>query len=530
MPAFVTLDRLAYKTPDGRDLFDNLTLSFGAERTGLVGRNGVGKTTLLRLILGELAPSGGSVAVQGRLGVLRQALTPPPGANLADLLGASDGLQRLARIVAGEGTPDDLAEADWTLEARVEAALADVGLAGLSLDRPAASLSGGEATRAALASLLVADPDLLILDEPTNNLDADARKLLARIVADRQGGVLAVSHDRGLLRRMDRIVELSGLGARVYGGNFDLYVTQKAAETEAAQRDLAAVQRDAARVERDVQAARERQARRDSAGRRARARGDAPKILLDAQAGRAERTAARGSRLAERQRDAARQDVATAEARVERVRTLGFDLPPTGLAEGKVVLTMEDVAFAHSGGEPLIAGFDLRIAGPERIGLVGPNGSGKSTLIALMIGALAPQRGLVRLGVDAAVLDQRAAALREEETLVEAYRRLNPSGNDHAAHEALARFLFRGEAGRRKVGELSGGERLRAAMACALCRLQPPQLIILDEPTNHLDLDSIAAVEAAVSAYDGAVLAVSHDPDFLDAIGIEREVRIRPAG
>jgi len=526
MPAFVTIDQLAYRTADGRELFTDLTLSFGAERAGLVGRNGVGKTTLLRLILGEIAPSAGAVAVSGRLGVLRQALAPPPGASLADLLGVGEALARLTRIAAGEGSADDLADADWTLETRIDAALAAVGLDGLTLDRPAASLSGGEATRAALAGLLIAQPDLLILDEPTNNLDADARRTIERVLADWRGGVLAVSHDRGLLRGMDRIVELSALGARTYGGGFDLYLAQKAEEAEAARRTLASTERETVRLEREIQTARERQARRDSAGRRVRARGDAPKILLDARAQRAERTAGRGDRLAERQRAGAQGRLTSAQARVERVRALGFELPPTSLAQSKVVLVMEDVAFAHPGAPPLIAGLDLRIVGPERLALTGPNGSGKSTLIALATGKLAPQSGTVRLSVSAAVLDQRAAALDEAETLIEAYRRLNPASDDNAAHAALARFRFRGAAGERRVGDLSGGERLRAAMACVLCRPEPPQLIILDEPTNHLDLDSIAAVEAAVRAYDGAVLAVSHDPDFLAAIGVEREIRL----
>jgi ATPase subunit of ABC transporter with duplicated ATPase domains len=526
MPAFITLDQLACRTPDGRELFHDLTLSLGAERVGLVGRNGAGKSTLLRLIQGELVPSAGSVSVTGRLGVLRQSLAPERGAALADLLGVRSGLDRVARILAGQGGEDDLAEADWTLEARIDDALGAVGLAGLALDRPASSLSGGQATRAVLAGLLVAQPDVLILDEPTNNLDEDGRRLLEGVLAGWSGGALVVSHDRGLLRRMDRIVELSGLGLRSYGGGYDLHAAQKAEETGAARRALATAERDAARLERDIQTARERQARRDAAGRRARLKGDAPKILLDAREDRAERTGGRGASLAGRQRADAQEALSAAQARVERTRDLDFDLPPTGLPSGKVVLALEGVGFAFPGRPPLFTNLDLRLVGPERVGLVGPNGSGKSTLLALAAGALEPTAGDVRLGVAAAVLDQRAAALLEDETLVEAYRRLHPDSTDNGAHAALARFLFRGSEGRRKVGELSGGERLRAAMACALVTPAPPQLIILDEPTNHLDLDSIAAVEAAVRAYDGAVLAVSHDPDFLEAIGVERRIRL----
>jgi len=526
MPSFITLDGLSSRTPDGRTLFDNLSLAFGAERTGLVGRNGVGKTALLRLVLGEIQPAAGAVSVRGRVGVLRQTLQPPPGARVADLLGVAEPLARLDRIAEGRASDDDLAEADWTLEARLDAALAEVGLAGLDLDRPAATLSGGQVTRAALAGLLAAEPDVLLLDEPTNNLDGEARDLVAGVLGRWKGGVIVVSHDRSLLRRMDRIVELSGLGARVYGGNFDLYEARKAEEEAAAARDLEVAERVAARIEREIQAARERKARRDAAGRRFAARGSEPKMFLDAQAERAEASGGRANHLADRRRDTAATEQAEAQARVERLRRLDFELPCCGLAAGRLVLAFEEVAFAHPSGPPVLSDISLRLTGPERVAVTGPNGSGKTTLIALAEGAIQPTSGRVVRSVPAAVLDQQTAMLRGGETLLEAFRRLNSEAGDNAAHAALARFLFRNTAAQKRVEELSGGERLRAALACVLMASRPPQLLILDEPTNHLDLDSIGAVEAALRGYDGALLVVSHDADFLDAVGIEREVRL----
>ncbi|RAK55707.1 ABC-F family ATP-binding cassette domain-containing protein [Phenylobacterium soli] len=526
-PAFLTLDSVAARTPDGRTLFEDLTLALGRERTGLVGRNGVGKTTLLRILSGEADPAEGAVARTGSVGVLAQSLEPPPGACVADLMGLAEPLARLSRIAGGEGDAEDLAEADWTLEARLEAALAGVGLAGLDLQRPAADLSGGQRTRAALAGLIARGPDVLLLDEPTNNLDAAGRALVAEALGAWSGGAVVVSHDRALLRRMDRIVELTSLGARIYGGGYDLYAERKAAEEAAAARDLAEAERAVARASREAQAATERQARRDAAGRRFAARRSEPKILLGRQAERAENSGGRGDRLAERQKAEAVAQLAEAGARVERLRTLAFDLPPSGLAAGKTVLVIEDAGFAYAGGPPVLSGFSLRITGPERIALQGPNGAGKTTAIRLAAGELSPTVGAVRLGVRPALVDQQTAILKTDETLIEAYRRLNPAATINDAHAALARFLFRNRDAGKRVGALSGGERLRAALACVLAGEAPPQLLILDEPTNHLDLDSIAAVEAALRGYDGALLVASHDPDFLAEIGVARTVSLR---
>jgi len=524
----VTLDSLSYSTPDGRSLIDNLTLSFGAERTGLVGRNGVGKSTLARLILGELQPSSGAITLRGRPGVLRQALIPPPGASVADLMGVAEPLARLAQIEAGTGSEADLDAADWTLEARLASALAEVGLGGLDLARPAASLSGGQVTRASLAGLLAAEADLLILDEPTNNLDAAARALVAEVLGRWKGGAIVISHDRALLRQVDRIVELSGLGAQVFGGGYDLYAERKAEAEAAAVRDLADAEKQAARVVREVQVVAERKARKDAAGKRSRAKNDAPKILLDARAERAEASGGRERAVAERLRAEAAEALAAADARVERVRRLAFDLPSSGLAAGKTVVAFEDVAFRYPGEPPVLAGQSLRIVGPERVAVTGPNGSGKTTLIRLAAGELAPAAGKIVRGAKAAFLDQQTALLGDDATLVAAFRRLNPASSENAARAALARFLFRNTAAEKPVGSLSGGERLRAALACVLLGDEPPGLLILDEPTNHLDLDSIGAVEAALASYDGALLVVSHDRDFLDAIGIEREIALRP--
>ena len=528
MLPLLTLDRLCARLPDGASLFEDVSFSIDAGLTGLVGRNGAGKTTLLRLIAEDIAPAAGSISRRGRIGWLQQS--PSSQGDVAALMGVAELLARLARIIRGEAAEDDLELADWGLEARLEAALAELGLGGLPLETPAVSLSGGERTRAALAGVLAAEPDLLLLDEPTNNLDREGRAWVGAVLSRWKGAALIASHDRELLRRMHRIVELGPLGAQSYGGDYDLFVERKAAQSAAALRALEEAEQEAVRVRRAAQAARERQDRSQSVGARLGASGSMPKMAAHAQAQRAQSTSARGEKLAQRQAQAADEALTAAAARVPRGDALRFALPSTGLPAGKSVLVVEAMSFAwpEAGPSPArrLGPLRLSLTGPQRLAIGGRNGSGKTTLIRLILGDLTPSEGSVRLGVPAAALDQQAAVLRPDETLLDAFARLNPEASAQLARSALARFLFRGETVRRRVGSLSGGERLRAALACILSGSQAPQLLILDEPTNHLDLESIAAIETALAEFDGALILVSHDEDFLAAVGVTQRLEL----
>ncbi|HEX6038598.1 ABC-F family ATP-binding cassette domain-containing protein, partial [Longimicrobium sp.] len=479
----VVAERLACSLADGRTLFTELTLGFGRERTGLVGPNGTGKSTLVRLLAGELRPSAGTVTRAGSIGWLPQDFRVRDDQPLATVLGIRDRLARVDRVLAGDASGDDLdlVGGDWDLRERTEAVLARLGLSHLALDRPARNVSGGEATRVALAGVLLAEPDFLLLDEPTNNLDTAGREALYGFVEGWTGGLLAVSHDRGLLRRMDRIVELTPAGARVYGGGYDLYRAQREAEAEAAARELASAESGLRTARREAQQMRERQARRDGRGRRLAEKGGIPRIMLGMMKERAEGTGARvretGARLVEDGR--ARLDAA--RSRVDEQARLALDLPSAAVPAGKTVVEMEDVTYAHPGAaSPVIDGVSLRIVGPERVAVVGRNGAGKTTLLRLVTGELRPDSGTVRLGLPAeevAFFDQQTRRLRDDASVLENYRAANPDEDETAARHALARFLFEGDAVHQSAGSLSGGQRLRAALACALNGWHPPRLL-----------------------------------------------------
>ena len=507
----ITLANLGWSTPDGRAVLSGLDLHFQRERTGLVGRNGVGKSTLLRLLTGELSPTTGSISANGGIAMLRQTVQVAAGESIADLFGARGALALLRRAEAGEASVEEIGDADWTLEARIDAALAAVGLP-LPADTPLAALSGGQRTRAALAGAMFAAPDFLLLDEPTNNLDREGRRAVRDLLAGWRGGAIVVSHDRELLEEMDAIVELTPLGATRYGGGWSAYRARKDIEQAAIEVELADAEKELGRVRRQAQVTAERQARRDASGRRKAARGDEPAILLGTLKRRAD---------AEQAREAARD-------KIEIVDPLSVGLPSTGLPASRTVLALDRVSAGYDADRPVIEGLSLTLTGPERVAITGPNGSGKSTLLALVAGTLAPWSGEVRVGAPFALFDQRVGLLDPAHSIADNFLSLNPGTTNNQCRAALARFRFRADAADRIAGTLSGGQMLRAGLACVLGAPHPPQLLILDEPGNHLDIESLTAIETGLAAYDGALLVVSHDRAFLDAIGVRRVVELGP--
>jgi len=523
MTAFLTLDSVSAQTPEHQLLFSDLSLSIGRERVGLVGRNGSGKSTLLRLVAGLAEPASGDIRRSGSIGMLVQDW--PEDLALAEALGAADALAVVRRVLAGEGDAEDFDHADWTLEARIEEAFAEVGLPPMPLDRRMGTLSGGERTRVGIARLLVERPDFLLLDEPTNNLDAVGRAAIHALVRGWQGGVLVASHDRELLEAMDRIVELTPVGVRIVGGGWSAFVALREAERTQAALELERSQASLRAARQAFQRQQEAKARRDKAGRAVAAKRSEPKILLGARAERAENSGGRARRIGERLAGEAAANAEAARSRVEVLAPLTISLPPSGLPAGAQLLALDRVMVEV--GQRRFGPWSLDLRGPERVAVVGANGTGKTTLLKLAAGALAPSGGCVRRAEGRiALLDQHVGILDPETSILDNFRRLNAELGEEEAYAACARFAFRNRDARQAVGTLSGGERLRAGLACTLAGERPPWLLILDEPTNHLDIESVELLEKALSAFDGALMIVSHDPAFLSAVGIEREFRV----
>ena len=388
MPAISTVD-LCWSAPDGQSVISNLNLTFNVARAGIVGRNGVGKTSLLKLLSGARAPTSGRIVVQGTIATLRQIVQVERDETIADLFGVAAELDVLRRAESGTAGIDELAAADWALDAKIAGALASVRL-DVTPDARLSRLSGGQRTRAAMAAVVLRQPDFLLLDEPTNNLDREGRIALFDLLGGWRGGVIIVSHDRELLETMDAIVEMTTLGATRYGGNWAHYRERKRIELAAVRHDLDVAERQIEEVSRKTQIAAERKQRRDATGSRKGARGDMPRILVGARKQRAQNSGGESARLAERQREEAAIAAIAAREQIEILETMAVSLVKTGLAPGKILLALEHVTAGHDPAAPLIRDLSFAIAGPERIAITGPNGSGKTTLLDVITARIEP--------------------------------------------------------------------------------------------------------------------------------------------
>jgi len=456
-----------------RPLLDQVSLQLDeGERVGLVGRNGEGKSSLLRLVRGEVEPDGGSLWVQ-------------PGARVAHLAQDIALLTEasVAQIVsAGLPQPGEVAEG-WQLQQRVDSVIARLQLDPLARFD---ALSGGWRRRALLARALVSEPDILLLDEPTNHLDIEAIEWLEQLLLDFRGALLFVSHDRTFINRLaTRIVELDRGALSSTLGNYDDYARIKAQQLAAEAAHAALFDKKLAQEEAWI--------RKGVEARRTRNEGRVRALYQ-----------------------------LRAQRRARRERTGRIELTQHQAAEsGRMVFEAEHLGVEFDG-RPVIRDFSGRIMRGDRIGLVGPNGAGKSTLIKALLGEIPIQHGRVRRGsrLEVAYYDQERAQLNLDESVMQNISGRNDqvtvNGNTRHVSGYLQDFLFRPEQLHTPARALSGGERNRLLLARLFA--QPANVLVMDEPTNDLDIDTLELVEEYVADFPGTLLLVSHDRTFLDHV------------
>lgn len=528
--AHIRASDLFFSWPDGTPVLADLTFAFGPSRIGLMAPNGAGKSTLLRLIAGELRPTSGLLEVRGALAYLPQGIALDMRSPVASVLGIESRLAALDAVAEGRGEPADfeLLDGEWDLRERVAITLEQVGLADVPLHRRLASLSGGEATSLALAAKLLQRPDILLLDEPTNHLDRARRQRLGEVLASWPGCVVVASHDRELLDGMDRIVELRSSGIGVFGGGFEAYQRAVEIERQSTEKRLRRLQGEVERERRERQQAHERAERRMGNAAKNLAKSGLPRIV----AGNRMRTAQASAGKARNVHGARLEDAAARLREAARsfhdIDPVDFSLPATRVASDQLLFSGNGIR-VHRGRRRLFGehGLSLAIRGPERIALTGSNGVGKTTLLKIIAGALRPDEGVIEKDCSrAAYLSQRLEGPDPSLSALDNLARSIPDMPRSERTQLLARLQLRGDRMHLPLGSLSGGERVRVVLACLLHARPAPQLLLLDEPTNHLDLDAVRQLEHALTAYAGAMVVVSHDEAFLQALAPTRRLEL----
>lgn len=520
-PSFI-LHQVTCQFATGDTLFGPLDLALEPSMCALVGRNGSGKTRLLRLLAGLDEPASGHIERFGTHVYVAQQHDISPQTPLAELLGYDEIFAARKRIESGDYQPEclEILDGHWDLAERLSAAFSQAKLPAFDPDKPATELSGGERIRALLCAAFIAGTDYLLLDEPTNHLDRQGREWFYEQLSRYQGGVLVASHDRELLTQVPRILELSASGLRSYGGNYADYQRQRDAEQQSARAAL-----EHAATERKRTRERMKKEHDDSQRRSAKTLRAVDSLNI-ASFERIKYKMAAKERIGSwkkqhnDQNDALNDAVNKARERVEEDNPVMFTLPGSQIAEGKQVLVLEDLVLPFVDIPPI----NWRMDGPMRVALRGPNGCGKSTLLKTILGEISPHAGSCRVSVTCAYLDQHLSQLDLSLSVMAHLNLRNTPLEEGGLRTRLAQLQLGADKVMLPLAKLSGGERLKAALACVLWREEATQLLLLDEPTNHLDLASVQAIEAALATFPGALLVVSHDEAFLNGLNLTHEM------
>lgn len=514
---------ISHQFDNGETLFESLSCTFNRSRVGLVGKNGVGKSVLASIFSGAQRASSGAVTVTQSLAVYhQQSLHALSGdLSIAQLLGKENVLTALKQIEAGNTSAHlfELVGEQWCLPLQLMEMLDEMGLPP-DFNFPCAQLSGGQLARLQLQQVFDRDVELLILDEPSNHLDSQAKRWLIESMSQFSGAILLISHDRELLREMEEIWELSTLGLQVFGGNYDAYAKQKRMQLQAAERQLVNVDRQRQHLQEQAQLSREKAQQRAAKGNQLRKEGSQPKVLLDSKKDKATARASNRNKNEQLRHRHLQEKEQNLKAKIEQMKVQKLYLAQMQRSSRKVI-SMLDVTPLFGSAEPI----SLQVFAGDKIHLVGKNGSGKSTLLKTLQGQLSPKSGELQVNTRLYYLDQHFSVVSARLSMLDNLMRHCDKMLESEARTLLAGVGFRRNSVFRYGNMLSGGEKMKLAMLIASHQPSQP-FLLLDEPDNHLDLDSKIMLAQALNAYQGGFILISHDRDFAVESGVNRDVEI----
>jgi len=525
------IDQLSYIHSDKETLFHNLQFSLSTgKKAAIIGNNGAGKSTLLKLIAGQQNPNAGRINVAEKPYYLPQLFDAFHDMTVAQALGIAQKLSAFHAILEGDATDENLLllDDDWTLEERCAEAFARWEIQHIQLDQAMATLSGGQKSKVFLAGITIHQAKFVLMDEPSNHLDTAGRQLLYDFIQHSPLTLLVVSHDRTLLNLLDTMYELSKVGIKTYGGNYDFYAEQKGIAEGALHDHIHAQEKELRKAREKERQVNERQQKLDNRGSKKQLKAGVSRIMMNTLRNQAEQSSAKNKQVHQDKIGTISKELTELRGQRPEIDKMKFDFATTTLHQGKVLFSLQAVNYSYGSESLWSENHSLQINSGERIALAGGNGSGKTTLIQLLLGQLSPSTGVItKAAIQSVYIDQDYSLLENQLSVYEQAEYFNNGSlAEHDIKIRLDRFLFSKETWTKRCDALSGGERMRLALCCLTISSQAPDLIVLDEPTNNLDLQNIGILTSALQQYQGTLLVVSHDATFLAEIGINRWIKL----
>jgi len=525
------LQNISYIHPNKDLLFDNINLAVNNhDKIALIGNNGSGKSTLLKIIASELQLSGGQLSVDTKPYYVPQIFGQYNHLTVAQALRIENKVNALKEILNGNVTEENYTflDDDWTIEDRCNNALDYWQLKDLDLSKKMETLSGGQKTKVFLAGISIHEPELVLLDEPSNHLDISGRQLLYDFIQSTQSTLIAVSHDRKLLNLLNTVCELSKRGITVYGGNYDFYTEQKQIESNALNQELQSKEKALRKAKEKERETLERQQKLDSRGKKKQEKAGVARIMMNTLRNNAENSTSKMKSVHTEKIGSVSQELQELRSSLPDIDKMKFGFDNSALHKGKILFTANDLNFSYDTQPLWTENLNFKITSGERIALKGKNGSGKTTLIKLILGNIEPQTGTVYRADNISVyIDQDYSLIDDKLKVYEQAEQFNTSAlQEHEIKIRLNRFLFTKEDWDKSCNALSGGEKMRLMLCCLTINNQSPDIIILDEPTNNLDIQNIEILTRAINEYRGTLIVVSHDETFLEQTNIERTIQL----
>ncbi|WP_125720768.1 ribosomal protection-like ABC-F family protein [Flavobacterium ustbae] len=523
------LQNISYQHENRDMLFQNISFTLNNhDKTALVGNNGVGKSTLLKIIAGELAAFSGQIIQDSKPYFVPQLFGQFNDLTIAEALRIKEKVTSLKEILEGVVTEENLQllDDDWTIEERCNEALSYWQLQDLDLKQKMETLSGGQKTKVFLAGIMIHEPKLILLDEPSNHLDFKARTLLYDFIKSTTSTLLIVSHDRTLLNILNKTLEMTQNEISVYGGGYDFYSEQKKVENNALEQDVQNKEKALRKAKEKERETVERQNKLDSRGKKKQEKSGVARIMMNTLRNKAENSSSKLKDVHAEKISGISEDLRQLRSSLPSIDQMKFGFQNASFLKGKTLFKASDLNYSYSEKELWNENLNFEILSGDRLAIKGLNGSGKTTLIKIILGELSPTKGQITSLVKKAIyIDQDYSLLNQNLKIYEQAQLFNDCGlEEHEIKMRLNRFLFSRNDWDKPCSALSGGERMRLMLCCLTISSDSPEIIILDEPTNNLDIQNIEILTAAVNEYQGTLLVISHDQSFLEQINIEKSI------